>query len=154
MDVVERESAMIESAADPGRAARGGAPRPSGRRFLGGFSLRPALAGLGVFLLLAAAVAGYALHDDGTSEQPEAVFTVKAEKPDSPATGRLEVNGDTGMLHVSNLPPTGGTRSTRHGSRTREAPAAPFTRPRSSWSPRTGSGMWRSRTGSPTPGWS
>lgn len=108
MDVVEREAAMIESAADPGRAARDGAPPRPARRFLGGLALRPALAGIGVFVLLAAAVAGYALRDGGTSEGPDAVFTAEAERPGSAASGRLEVTGDAGTLHVSNLPPTGG----------------------------------------------
>ena len=107
MDVVERESALIDAAADPDREVRG-ADRPRTRKgFVAGLSLRPALAGLGVFLLLAAAIAGYALRDgDGTGgEQPAEVFTAKAERPASPATGRLEVSGDTGMLHVANLPP-------------------------------------------------
>ena len=107
MDVVERESALIESAADPGRAARGGTPQRSGRRLFGRLSLRPALAGIGVFLLLAAVLTGYALRDDGTSGQPEQVFSAQAQRPGSSAAGRLEVDGDAGMLHVSNLPPIG-----------------------------------------------
>ncbi len=107
MDVVGRESAMIDSAADPGRAARGGVPQPARRRILGGLSLRPVLVGLGVFLLLAAAITGYALRDGGAGAQPEEVFTANAERPASPASGELEVSGDAGMLHVTNLPPTG-----------------------------------------------
>ena len=48
------------------------------------------------------------LRDDGGGDAggPDAVYTAKAERPSSAATGRLEVDGDAGMLHVSNLPPT------------------------------------------------
>ncbi len=112
MDVVQRESSMIESAADPERAAR--AERAAGSRgsrgwSLGDLSLRPVLAGLGVFLLLGAGVAGYALRDGGTGggdEQVERVYAAKADQRDSLASGMLEVSGDAGSLHVSNLPAT------------------------------------------------
>lgn len=104
MDVVEREAALVAAAEGADRPA---AAEPRSRRGFSGFSLRPVLAGLAVFLLLGAAVTGYALRDTGTDEAaPEAVYTAEAERPSSPATGRLEVNGDAGMLHVSNLPPT------------------------------------------------
>jgi Anti-sigma-K factor rskA/Putative zinc-finger len=104
MDVVQRESAMIESAADPERAAR--ADGSSRRRLprLGGFSLRPALAGIGVFLLLAAGVAGYAVRDSGSSGGSQQVYAAKPDKPDSIASGELQVDGDAGSLHVVNLP--------------------------------------------------
>jgi anti-sigma factor RsiW len=97
MDVVEREA---EPAAEPAR-----------RRFSGlfaGLSLRPALAGVGVFLLIAAAVTGYVLRDGGDEPaNPEVVYTATAEKPSSSAHGRLVVDGDAGTLHVAGLPPTG-----------------------------------------------
>ncbi len=108
MDVVGRESAMIESAADPGRAARDGKPQRSRGSFLSGLSLRPVLAGLGVFILLGAAVAGFALRGDDTTTDgpPGEVFAAKGKGADSPASGRLIVEGDAGMLHVTDLPPT------------------------------------------------
>ncbi len=112
MDVVQRESSMIESAADPGRAARGERKEGSRRRglpSLGGLSLGPVLAGLGVFLVLGAGVAGYALRDDGTGggdQQAEQVYAAKADQPGSPASGRLAVSGDSGSLHVTDLPAT------------------------------------------------
>jgi anti-sigma-K factor RskA len=100
MDVVEREAA-----ADPARREAGGWRARLG---LGRVGLRPALAGLGVALLLAA-VAGYAIRsgDDGGSEP--AVYAAHAEGG-SGATGRLEVEGDAGMLHVAELPPARGGR--------------------------------------------
>jgi hypothetical protein len=110
MDVVQRESAMIESAADPDRAARSEAAADTERRWLpglDGLSMRPMLAGLGVFLLLAAGVVGYSLRDDGTSISTEQVYTAKADEQSSIASGRLDVDGDAGSLHVTNLPATG-----------------------------------------------
>lgn len=111
MDVVERESAMIESSADPGRAAREersdgswGGRVPS----LRGLSLRPVLAGLAVFLLLAAGVTGYALRDGGSAGSSSGhVYAAKADQRGSRASGSLEVSDDAGMLHVENLPRTG-----------------------------------------------
>ena len=101
MDVVEREAAAGTA---PDRAGTEGS-RPERRWWPGGLALRPALAGLGVVLLLAAAIAGYALRDD--SEQPSSeVFAAKAEGG-SGASGELEVSGDGGTLHVTNLPPIG-----------------------------------------------
>ena len=97
----------IEAAADPGARRPAGRLADARRGFFGRLSLRPVLAGLGVFLLLAAAVTGYALRDGGTSDQPTEVFTAQAERSASAASGRLEVSGDAGMLHVTNLPPTG-----------------------------------------------
>lgn len=97
MDVVEHEA---EPVAEPSRG------RPRG--LFAGLSLRPALAGIGVFLLIAAAVTGYVLRDGG--EEPssfDAVYTATAEKPASGAHGKLMVDGDAGMLHVADLPPTG-----------------------------------------------
>lgn len=104
MDTVEREAALVRSA----EGDRPPAPEARHRRgFLSGLSLRPVLAGLGVFVLLAAAATGYLLSGDGTDTGgPETVYTAEAERASSPATGRLAVNGDAGMLHVANLPPT------------------------------------------------
>ena len=110
MDVVQRESSMIESAADPGRAARSeraGDRRGRARRGLAGLSLRPVLAGLGVFLLLAAGVAGYAIRDGGSGSGSTQVYAAKGPTRDSIASGSLEVDGDAGSLHVANLPATG-----------------------------------------------
>jgi hypothetical protein len=109
MDVVNRESAMIGSAADPDRAARREPADGSSRRHLlrfGSLSLRPALAGIGVFLLLAAGVVGYAVRDSGSSGSSEQVYAARADKPDSIAWGTLQVDGDAGSLHVANLPVT------------------------------------------------
>jgi anti-sigma factor RsiW len=110
MDVVQRESSMIESAADPGRAARSERAddrRGGTRRIFGGLSLRPVLAGLGVFLLLAAGVAGYAIRDGGSGSGSNQVYAAKGPTRDSIASGSLEVDGDAGSLHVANLPATG-----------------------------------------------
>lgn len=107
MDVVQRESAMIESAGDPDRAARQERADGSSRLRLprlGSLSLRPALAAVGVVLLLAAGVVGYAVHDSGPSGTSQQVYAAKADKPDSIAWGKLQVEGDAGSLHVANLP--------------------------------------------------
>ena len=104
MDTVEREAALVRSAEGDRPPAAEARHR---RGFLSGLSLRPVLAGLGVFVLLAAAATGYLLSGDGTDTGgSETVYTAEAERPSSPATGRLAVNGDAGMLHVANLPPT------------------------------------------------
>lgn len=104
MDTVGREAALVRAAEGDRAPAVEDRPR---RGFLSGLSLRPVLAGLGVFVLLAAAATGLVLSDDGTDTGgSEIVYTAEAERPSSPATGRLEVDGDAGMLHVANLPPT------------------------------------------------
>ncbi len=111
MDAVEREAALVAAPGGARHAAEGDRPwageaRPRRSPF-SGLALRPVLAGLAVCLLVAAAVTGYVLRDDGgDTGGSEAVYTAKAERPSSPATGRLEVDGDAGMLHVANLPPT------------------------------------------------
>jgi anti-sigma-K factor RskA len=101
MEIVEREAAV--AAAPPAEEAAGRGPRLG----LARFRLRPALAGLGAAVLLAAAIAGYALRsgDDGDRSAP-AVYAAHAESG-SGASGRLEVEGDAGMLHVAELPPAG-----------------------------------------------
>lgn len=105
MDVVRREAEMIHAAGDPHRAFE--EPDPGrGSSFLGRLSLRPALAGLGAFLILAAGIVGYAINDDGGTTSSERTYSAKAEEPGSIATGSLAVDGDAGSLHVANMPPT------------------------------------------------
>jgi anti-sigma factor RsiW len=92
MDVVEREAP----------AAR----RPWLR--LGGMRLRPVLAGLAVVVLIGVA-AGYAIRDGGSGGQADTDEVIAAHpEGGSGASGRLEVDGDKGMLHVTNLPPIRG----------------------------------------------
>lgn len=101
MDVVEREAAAA-AAAPPAEVATARPPRPG----LAWFRLRPALAGLGVALLLAAAVAGYAIRSGDGGDSASEVYAARAEGG-SGASGRLEVEGDAGVLHVAELPPAG-----------------------------------------------
>jgi hypothetical protein len=105
MDTVDREAALARAAAGDRSPVAAARPR---RGFLSGLSLRPVIVGLAVCFLLAAAVTGYVLSDYGGSDGggSETVYTAEAGRPSSPATGRLEVDGDAGMLHVANLPPT------------------------------------------------
>jgi anti-sigma-K factor RskA len=100
MEVVEREGAAA-TAASAHEEATSRPPRPG----LAWFRLRPALAGLGVALLLAAAVAGYAIRSGDGGDSSE-VYAARAEGG-SGASGRLEVAGDAGVLHVAELPPAG-----------------------------------------------
>ena len=109
MDVVEREASLV--AASEGRERTTGAtapasPGPIARIF--GLPLRPALAGFAVTLLLAAGVTGYLVSDSST-DGGAATTTYEAQAdahPNSNASGELLVDGDAGMLHVSNLPAT------------------------------------------------
>jgi Anti-sigma-K factor rskA, C-terminal/Putative zinc-finger len=109
MDVVNREAEMIEASEDPNRSIADGSRRAHGgdrgSRFLG-LSLRPALAGLGVALLLVAGIVGYAINDSGTDGTTATTYEATADEPGSPATGMLAVEGDAGSLHVANLPAT------------------------------------------------
>lgn len=104
--ITRKEAAPAEPSAGALAGTRDDAPR---RRAwlsgLEGFSMRAALAGLAVALLLAAGVAGYSLRDDGSAQ----VRTYAAVPPGkgSPAEGALEVSGDAGTLEVRNLPGTG-----------------------------------------------
>lgn len=101
MDIVDAEADVPrpapESTAAPGRW----------RRFLPSFqgtALRPALAGFAAMLLLAAGLAGYALHDPDGGPGSE---TYTAElAPGMGGSGTLEVNGDKGSLTVSGMPRT------------------------------------------------
>ncbi len=107
MDVVNREAEMIEAAEAPDRGARRTqASRSRASRF-SGFSLRPALAGIGIALVLAAGVTGYVINDSGSGGATDQTYEAAADQPGSPAKGTLEVSGDVGMLHVANLPATG-----------------------------------------------
>ena len=56
--------------------------------------------------MLAAGVAGYAIHDSGSGGTSASTYEASADQPGSHATGMLEVDGDAGMLHVANLPAT------------------------------------------------
>lgn len=85
------------------------APAPTRRRrwlpSFEGMSLRPALAGAAALLLLAAGVAGYELRTKTSDSDPETKsYPLTAGIKASSATGTLEVSGDAGSLHVSNLP--------------------------------------------------
>jgi anti-sigma factor RsiW len=108
-ELKERIMAVVEREAAPAGAAPADGEAAGGRSWLGldRLRLRPALAGLGVALLLAAAVAGYAIRsgDDGGDGSAPEVYSAEAEG--SAASGRLEVEGDAGTLHVAELPPAG-----------------------------------------------
>lgn len=99
MEVVEAEAADAKSKPAKERRSRGGGG-------LFGITLRPALAGLAVVLLLAAGVAGYAIHDSGPEPAPE-TFAAEGAGRDANASGTLAVSGDSGSLHVTGLQPTG-----------------------------------------------
>ena len=91
------------------RAAVVAAPRPSRLSgLLAGLSLRPALASLGVALLVAAGVGGYAFHN--ASEPQARTYAAAPPQGGSPAEGTLTVRGDSGTLTVRNLPPAGHDR--------------------------------------------
>lgn len=102
MAIAEQEASLApRPAARPAPASR----RSSWRSALSGFSLRPALAGLAVALLLAAGILGYSLRDDGSPETR--TFAAVPLEEDSPAAGTLSVSGDQGTLEVRNLPAAG-----------------------------------------------
>lgn len=103
LEIVEREAG-----ADETTAARAGPASPRRRLRLpgfDGFSLRPALAGLAVVLLVAAGIAGYAVRDGSTATDTR-TYAAAGSGKGSQAFGTLEVNGDQGSLSVSNLPAT------------------------------------------------
>jgi len=93
MKIVEREAAEVAPAREPRRISL---------PVFGSFSLRPALVGFGIALLLVAGVAGYALRDGGGTETVSYAATPTGEG--SIASGTLEVEGDHGTLTVSSLP--------------------------------------------------
>ena len=103
MEIVEGEAAAEAPAAAP-------APRRSWAERLGlsGASLRPALAGMAAFLVIAAGVTGYVLRDGSDAEpaSPSESYAAVGTGPKSLAHGTLEVNGDEGSLRVANLPAT------------------------------------------------
>lgn len=103
MAVVEAEVA----AEGEGAKARAAAQRRRFRMpFFGELSLRPALAGLGVALIIAAGVAGWAVRDGSGTGSETHTFAAKPLNGSSLASGTLSVNGDQGSLAVRNLPPT------------------------------------------------
>ncbi len=103
MAIVEEEAAPVVESATPRVAAP---QRRSWLQSFSGLSLRPALAGLGVAMLLAAGVViGSSLGDDDPSLQARTYAAVPVSGG-SPAEGTLTVEGDSGSLDVRNLPPT------------------------------------------------
>jgi anti-sigma factor RsiW len=104
----ERLMAAVREEAAAAEPARTVAPAAK-RRFrlpgFGEFGLRPALAGLALVLLLAAGIAGYALHgEDGTSS--EQTYAARSTDGNTLAGGTLVVNGDEGSLEVHGMAPT------------------------------------------------
>ncbi len=73
---------------------------------LSGWSLRPAVAGLAVLLVVAAGVTGYVLHDGGSTGPGAETYAARGVGEGKLAHGTLEVDGDRGALTVANLPPT------------------------------------------------
>lgn len=108
----ERLMAIVDAEAEvPRETVASGPAKGTGerRRWLPRFdalSLRPALAGLAVVLLLVAGVVGYELHDDGDGSDTRA-YTAQAAQGFA-ATGTLEVEGDKGTLSVADMPATHG----------------------------------------------
>ena len=84
------------------------APTRSWRERLGlaGLSLRPALAGLAVLLVVAAGVTGYIVRDGDSGPAAES-YAARGVGDGKLAHGTLEVEGDRGSMTVANLPPTG-----------------------------------------------
>jgi anti-sigma-K factor RskA len=66
--------------------------------------LRPALAGLAVLALIAGGVGGYLIGTGGEQEPAAAEYAAMPLSPDLGARGTLSVDGDSGALHVDNLP--------------------------------------------------
>lgn len=99
MEIVEREGAATPASAPA-------APRrPLLERLgLGNLSLRPALAGLAVILLVAAGVVGYGVRDNEGSNTE--VYAAVGQGPGELASGTLRVDGDSGTLEVRDLPAT------------------------------------------------
>lgn len=95
MEIVEREAASERTHAPVRRSLLD-------RLGLSGFALRPAMAGLAAFLLLAAGVLVYALQDDG--EPGSQVYAAVGQGQGSLAEGTLRVDGDSGVLEVRGLP--------------------------------------------------
>ena len=100
MDVVERE-ARIEPTRRALRRGAAGASASASR----GLALRPALAGLGVFLLVAAGVAGYALATAAPT-RPHYAATGTGEGIARPRR-RSRSTATRDRSQVANLPPTG-----------------------------------------------
>jgi anti-sigma-K factor RskA len=116
MATVRAEAAAESTAGDPagsrpvGEDPAGAAPPPAHaslgerlRRRLRAPMLRPALAGLAVVAALVAGVAGYQLGSDGSGSEGRE-YAAMPISPDLGARGTLTVDGDSGALHVDNLP--------------------------------------------------
>jgi hypothetical protein len=95
-----------EAAAEGVQAAE----QPTGWRSrlprFGGLTLRPALAVAATILLLVAGIGGYELRSGTSSSAPQSHSYAARPGAGSLASGTLEVSGDKGSLHVSDLPPT------------------------------------------------
>ena len=119
MSTVRAEAAPSQPEVTPAAAAR--------RRWFrlpdfGGLGLRPALAGFGVFLLLVAGVAGYALNGEGgTGSTSERTYAVRSLEGNSLMGGELVVDGDEGSLEVHGMPPN--KRDQVYQAWVRESPA-------------------------------
>jgi anti-sigma-K factor RskA len=83
-------------------ARRAATPRGTSRWLAGLRVPRPAIAALGVAILVAAGVAGYTL---GVDSEGEETFTAQPSKEATGASAELVVDGDSGTLHASGLPP-------------------------------------------------
>ena len=109
----DRLLSVVDSEAEVPRETTAPEPAPETRvrrlpSFLGGFSMRPALAGLAAALVLVAGVVGYQLHDSG-GDPGDGTRTVSAQAAKGvDSSGALEVEGDHGSLRVSGMPPTHG----------------------------------------------
>lgn len=100
-----RQRLMSEVRADVAEAAGGQRRRRLADLWSGGRrrSLRP-LAGLAVLALLAAAVTGYVVGNDGSSDPDSAPETVVAGEAPG-VVARMVSEGDGGSLHLSNVEP-------------------------------------------------
>jgi hypothetical protein len=117
-DLRERLMSTVraEDAPAPVQSQARPAPAPARRRRLrlpvfGDLGLRPALAGFGVFLLLVAGVAGYALNDEGgTGSTSERTYAARSLEGNGLMGGTLVVDGDKGSLEVNGMPPNKGNQ--------------------------------------------
>ena len=147
----ERLMAIVEAEAEAEAELRGERSGPAAlpHAALRWLSLRPALAGFGVALIIAAGVAGWAVRDGSGTGTDARTYAAKPPSGRSLASGTLEVNGDKGSLAVRNLPPTHKGEVYQAWVQDPSGPTAVRSTPhRSSSSPRTGRAPWRSRAAS------
>ena len=127
-DLRERLMSTVRAEAAPAQSQASPATAPARRRrwmrlpAFGDLGLRPALAGLGVVLLLVAGVAGYALNDEGeTGSSSERTYAVRSLEGNGLMGGTLIVDGDEGALEVHGMPPNKGDQV--YQAWVRESPA-------------------------------